>query len=168
MSSLLGIMSVATGALGAEQGALDATTNNVANVNTPGYCRLQPVLTESEPVTLGSITYGTGVTLEKLQSLRDPILQLRIEEETQQQGQLNAPVMRRSGYPAACRPTQRYSERDFTGHPLSETRLRVAPPSPQRMRVAPRGAELATRTVLASRTFHRPLSLDHPAWDSRT
>lgn len=90
MSSLLGIISIATGALGAEQGALDATTNNVANVNTPGYSRLQPVLAESEPVAIGSITYGTGVTLEKLQSLRDPILQLRIEEETQQQGQLNA------------------------------------------------------------------------------
>jgi flagellar hook-associated protein 1 FlgK len=36
------------------------------------------------------VTYGTGVSLEKLQSLRDPILQMRIQEETQQQGQLNA------------------------------------------------------------------------------
>jgi len=89
MSNLLGILSIATGALGAEQGALDATTNNVANVNTPGYARLQPVLAESEPVTIGPITYGSGVSLEKLQSLRDPILQLRIEEETQQQGQLS-------------------------------------------------------------------------------
>lgn len=90
MSTLFGTMSIATGALGAEQGALDATTNNVANVNTPGYSRLQPVLVESDPVTVGSVTYGTGVSLEKLQSLRDPILQIRIEEETQQQGQLNA------------------------------------------------------------------------------
>ncbi len=92
MASLFGIMSVATGALGAEQGAMDATTNNVANVNTPGYSRLQPVLGENDPVTIGSISYGTGVSLEKLQSLRDPILQLRIQEETQQQGQLNAYV----------------------------------------------------------------------------
>ena len=90
MSTLFGTMSIATGALGAEQGALDATTNNVANVNTPGYSRLQPVLVESDPVVMGPITYGTGVSLEKLQSLRDPILQIRIQEETQQQGQLNA------------------------------------------------------------------------------
>lgn len=90
MASLFGTLSIATGALGAEQGALNATTNNVANVNTPGYSRLQPVLVESDPVVLGSVTYGTGVSLEKLQSLRDPILQLRIQEETQQQGQLNA------------------------------------------------------------------------------
>jgi flagellar hook-associated protein 1 len=92
MSTLFGTMSIATGALGAEQGALDATTNNVANVNTPGYSRLHPVLVESDPVVLGPITYGTGVSLEKLQSLRDPILQLRIQQETQQEGQLNGYV----------------------------------------------------------------------------
>src|SRR5271154_2679379 len=92
MSSLFGTMAIATGALGAEQGALNATTNNVANVNTPGYSRQVPVLVESDPVIVGSVTYGSGVSLEKLQSLRDPILQLRIQEETQQQGQLNATV----------------------------------------------------------------------------
>ncbi|MGO9125380.1 MAG: flagellar hook-associated protein FlgK [Terriglobales bacterium] len=90
MSSLFGVMSIATGALEAEQGALNATTNNVANANTPGYSRLQPVLVESSPLTVGSVTYGAGVSLEKLQGLHDPILQLRIQEETQQQGQLNA------------------------------------------------------------------------------
>jgi flagellar hook-associated protein 1 len=89
MSSLFGTLSIAAGALAAEQGAMDATTNNVANVNTPGYSRLRPVLTESDPVVVGSVTYGQGVTLQKLESLRDPILQLRIQEETQQQGQLN-------------------------------------------------------------------------------
>jgi flagellar hook-associated protein 1 len=89
MSSLFGTLSIATGALAAEQGAMDATTNNVANDNTPGYSRLRPVLTESDPVVLGSVTYGQGVTLQKLESLRDPILQLRIQEEIQQQGQLN-------------------------------------------------------------------------------
>lgn len=92
MSSLIGTMSIATGALAADQGALDATTNNVANVNTPGYSRLQPVLVESNPVVIGPVTYGTGVSLEKLRSLRDPILQLRIQEETQDKGRLNASV----------------------------------------------------------------------------
>jgi|SRR5579863_359508 len=90
MSSLFGTMAIATGALGAEQGALNATTNNVANVNTPGYSRQEPVLVESDPVVVGAVTYGAGVSLEKLQSVRDPILQMRIQEETQQQGQLNA------------------------------------------------------------------------------
>ncbi len=92
MSSLFGTMSIATGALEADQGALEATTNNVANANTPGYSRQVPVLVENDPVVVGSVSYGEGVSLEKLMSIRDPILQLRIGEETQQQGQLNAYV----------------------------------------------------------------------------
>jgi flagellar hook-associated protein 1 FlgK len=85
-------MSIATGALEAEQGAMNATTNNVANANTPGYSRLQPELAEKDPIVVGSLTYGQGVDLQKIESLRDPILQRRIDEETQQQGQLNAYV----------------------------------------------------------------------------
>ncbi len=92
MPSLFGTLSIAAGALAAEQGAMDATTNNVSNANTPGYSRLRPVLIESDPVVVGSVTYGQGVTLQSLESLRDPILQLRIQEETQQQGQLNTVV----------------------------------------------------------------------------
>jgi flagellar hook-associated protein 1 FlgK len=90
MSNLSGTLNIATGALEAEQGALTATANNVANVNTPGYSRLRPDLEESDPVTIGNLTFGMGVSLQKLESLRDPILQLRIQEETQQQGQLNS------------------------------------------------------------------------------
>jgi flagellar hook-associated protein 1 FlgK len=90
MSSLFGTLEIATSALGAEQGAMNATTNNVANVNTPGYCRQQAVLSENDAIQVGGLSYGTGVSLEQLQSIRDPVLQLRIEEETQQQGQLNA------------------------------------------------------------------------------
>ena len=92
MSSLFGALSIAVVALQAEQGALTATTNNVANANTPGYSRQRPVLVESDPVVLNTLTYGTGVTLLNLESLRDPILQLRIQQETQQQGQLNTSV----------------------------------------------------------------------------
>jgi len=92
MSGLLGTMSIALSALGTEQGALEVTSNNVANLNTAGYSRQQPVIEESDPVVLGSLTLGTGVTLAKVQSVRDPILQLRIQEETQQQGSLNASV----------------------------------------------------------------------------
>lgn len=90
MSSLFGTLSIATGALEAEQGAMNATTNNVANANAPGYCRRQAILSENDAIQVGSLSYGTGVSLERLQSVRDPILQIRIQEETQQQGELNA------------------------------------------------------------------------------
>ncbi|HSY64332.1 MAG TPA: flagellar basal body protein [Terriglobales bacterium] len=72
MSSLFGALSTATGALEAEQGAMDATTNNVANAKTPGYSRLRPVLIESDAIVVGSVTYGQGVTLQQLESVRDP------------------------------------------------------------------------------------------------
>lgn len=92
MPGLLATMFVATGAMAADQGALEATTNNAANVNTPGYSRQVPILEETPPVIIGNLTVGTGVSLTQLESIRDPILQLRIQQETGQQGQLNASV----------------------------------------------------------------------------
>ncbi len=92
MSNLLATLTIGTGALAAEQGALDATANNVANVNTPGFSRKEAQFTENPPVVLGPLSFGTGVSLASVQSARDPILQLRIAQETGQQGDLNALV----------------------------------------------------------------------------
>jgi flagellar hook-associated protein 1 FlgK len=92
MSNLLSTLFIGTGALAANQGALEATANNVANVNTPGYSRKVSVFTETPPIVLGNLTFGTGVSLNKLESVRDAVLQLRIQEETGQQGALDALV----------------------------------------------------------------------------
>jgi flagellar hook-associated protein 1 len=92
MSSLNASLATALSGLQAEQGALEATTNNVANANTPGYSREVAVLETSDPVTVGSLTVGTGVTLESIESIRDPILESEIQQETQTQGQLNSLV----------------------------------------------------------------------------
>jgi len=77
-------------ALMAQQGAMDATTNNIANANTPGYSRQVPVLVESDPSNEGSLLYGNGVQLERYQSIRDELLDLRIQEETSQQSSAEA------------------------------------------------------------------------------
>jgi len=90
MSSLFGSLSIALRALLAQQGALATTTNNIANVNTPGYARQRPVLREEAPVFYGSVLFGTGVSLESIESIRDRILELRLDQETQQQGRLEA------------------------------------------------------------------------------
>jgi flagellar hook-associated protein 1 len=92
MSNLLATMAVATGALAAEQSALSETANNVANLNTPGYSRKEPQFAENPPVILGSLTFGTGVSLEKLESVRDPILEVRIQQEDGSAGRLDALV----------------------------------------------------------------------------
>jgi flagellar hook-associated protein 1 FlgK len=89
MSSLTASLITALSGLTAEQGALEATTNNVANVNTPGYSREVPVLVSSDPIVVDPLTLGTGVTLQSIQSIRDPILESQIQQETQTQGQFN-------------------------------------------------------------------------------
>lgn len=92
MSSLNASLATALSGLSAEQAALETTANNVANANTPGYSRQVPVLVSSDPVVLDPLTLGTGVTLRKIQSIRDPILESQIQQETQSQGHLTALV----------------------------------------------------------------------------
>jgi len=92
MSSLNASLAIALSGLTAEQGALEATTNNVANVNTPGYSRQVPNLVSSDPIVVDPLTLGTGVTLQSIDSVRDPILESSIQQETQTQGQLGAQV----------------------------------------------------------------------------
>jgi flagellar hook-associated protein 1 len=79
-------LSIAVQALSANQGALNVTTNNIANVNTPGYTRQVAILNEAPTFQESGITFGGGVTLEQFQSVRDELLQLRLYEETGQQG----------------------------------------------------------------------------------
>ena len=92
MSSLNASLATALSGLNAEQGALEATTNNVANINTPGYSRQVANLVSSDPIVVDPLTLGTGVTLKSVDSIRDPILESRIQQETQAQGQLGALV----------------------------------------------------------------------------
>jgi flagellar hook-associated protein 1 len=90
MGTLSASLNIAAGSLQAEQGAIATTANNIANVDTPGYSRQVPDLEESPPVQLGTLTFGTGVQLQQVTSLRDAILDLRVNQETQQQGQLTS------------------------------------------------------------------------------
>ncbi len=90
MSGLFGSLSTALSSLLVSQQALQTSANNVANANTPGYSRQRPVLKPGDPVVIANLSIGTGVALQKFESIRDPILELRINQETQHQGQLDA------------------------------------------------------------------------------
>lgn len=92
MSSLFGTMSIALSGLMANQAALEVTTNNVANANTEGYARQRPLLVEGDPVVENGLTFGSGVVLKGVESVRDSILELRLNDETQQQSQWNTTV----------------------------------------------------------------------------
>lgn len=50
---------------------LDVTSNNIANVNTPGYSRRDPIARESSPHLSGNTFLGTGVLVDKLRTYRE-------------------------------------------------------------------------------------------------
>jgi flagellar hook-associated protein 1 FlgK len=92
MGSLFGSLYVATGSLLAQQAAISVTANNVSNINTPGYSRQQADLAEGPAYFNGSQTVGTGVVVQQIVSLRDRVLELRVQSELQQQGSLQSQV----------------------------------------------------------------------------
>jgi flagellar hook-associated protein 1 len=90
MGTLSSALNIAVEAMQAEQGALDTTSNNIANANTPGYSRQTVNFVEVPPVEYGGQLYGTGVQIGQITSQRNSILQIRFDQETQQQGSLNS------------------------------------------------------------------------------
>jgi flagellar hook-associated protein 1 FlgK len=90
MGTLSAGLNISLQSMLAEQSAIETTSNNIANVNTPGYARQRVDLAETPPVQLGHLTFGTGVQVENVTSLRDSILDLRVNQETQQQGKLDS------------------------------------------------------------------------------
>src|SRR5579864_1310527 len=90
MGTLSGTLGIALGALQADRGAIEVTSNNIANVNTPGYSREQFSLIENPPVQIGTLLFGTGVTLGQTASIRDNLLEQRLDQENQSSSQLNA------------------------------------------------------------------------------
>lgn len=90
MGSLTTSLNIAAQSLLTEQTAIQTTTNNIANVNTPGYSRQVTDFAENDPVDLGNLSLGSGVHVAQIRSLRSAVLDLRVNQETQQQGALDA------------------------------------------------------------------------------
>jgi flagellar hook-associated protein 1 FlgK len=90
MGGLNASLAAAVSGLIADEGAMQATTNNVANVNTPGYSREVPVLVSSDPIVVDPLTFGSGVTLQNIESIRDPLLESQIQQQTQSENQYSA------------------------------------------------------------------------------
>lgn len=85
MATLNTAFNIATGALDANQAAINIIANNTANANTPGYTNELPQWQENDPVTINGTSYGQGVTMSGAESQRDLILEQRIQQQTQLQ-----------------------------------------------------------------------------------
>ncbi len=83
-------LTIAVQSLLANNGALQATNNNIANANTPGYSRQTVVLQTAAPTESGGVSLGNGVVLEGFQSVRSELLQMQIRQEAQEQSGANA------------------------------------------------------------------------------
>lgn len=84
MGTLTTLFNLTRSSLAAEQAALNATANNVANQNTPGYVRQVATFASADTVSLGKgngYAYsGPSVTLV---SRRDRVLEQRVQQQTQ-------------------------------------------------------------------------------------
>ncbi|MFZ3342125.1 MAG: flagellar hook-associated protein FlgK [Terriglobales bacterium] len=89
MAGLFGTLSIALSGLAASEQELETSSNNVANANTPGYSRQVTDTAAGAPIVIGSLSVGTGVVLQKIESLRDPILEIQLNQATQQQSTLD-------------------------------------------------------------------------------
>ena len=83
MGTISSAFSMISGALDADQSGLSIVAGNVANANTPGYTEEQPNWAENTPVTINGISYGTGVTETGATSVRDRVLEQRLDQQQQ-------------------------------------------------------------------------------------
>jgi flagellar hook-associated protein 1 len=84
MATLSLAFNIATGALEADQEALNIVSNNVANANTPGYTREIANWEQNDPLTIGGAIYGEGASVTGPVSQRSLVL----NQSLQQQGQV--------------------------------------------------------------------------------
>lgn len=95
MGSLSGLFNMSRDALAANQAALNATANNVANQNTAGYTRQVANFSAGDTVTLSGQSGGAGVQASTgpqvtTTSVRDRVLEHRVQQQMQQQSSTGA------------------------------------------------------------------------------
>lgn len=88
MTSTFFGLEIARRGLQAQQRALDVTSHNVANANTPGYTRQEALMATTNPYPLlgmslpaGAGQLGTGVEVSEIRRLRDLFLDLQYRGE---------------------------------------------------------------------------------------
>lgn len=83
MGSLFASLDIGRKSLQAHQLALQVTSNNMANINTPGYSRQQAVFETDFSVQTAAGLIGSGVTVKNIVSARDRFIELRVADQTQ-------------------------------------------------------------------------------------
>ncbi len=90
MTSLHSILAVGSSALTATQTAINVTSNNIANVNTEGYCRQVVSFSATEPIETSYGQAGTGVTVDSIERVYDAFVTNQINSASQDLGEYEA------------------------------------------------------------------------------
>ncbi len=78
MPGINGSLEMARRALMTQQSALGVTGENIANINTPGYARRRANVAPGPTLTTPEGTYGSGVMIKDIISIRDPFVERQI------------------------------------------------------------------------------------------
>ena len=78
MAGISSTLSIAKGAIIAQQYGLNITGHNIANVNNPDYSRQDAAQTSNTPALYGGHLFGTGVKVEQVQQQVDKLLENRL------------------------------------------------------------------------------------------
>ena len=74
------IASVAKSGLNSSKRALETTTHNIANVNTPGYSRQQVHQSTNPPIGVGHNVLGTGSYVNSVNRVHDKFLEKKVNQ----------------------------------------------------------------------------------------
>lgn len=81
MSGVNAVLSIARTALLTQQLAIEVTSHNVANVNTPGYSRQQLVMEPNNSTTIGLGEIGTGVHGQAIIQYHDKFMTAKVNQQ---------------------------------------------------------------------------------------
>ena len=82
---MLSSLEIGKRALLAQRIGLDVTSNNIANINTPGYSRREALMSESNPLYRNGEFYGTGAIVDKLRTFREEFFDREIRNTNSRQ-----------------------------------------------------------------------------------
>ena len=88
--NIYGLLNLGRGALLTQQEAINTTSHNIANVNTPGYTRQRLNMGTNTPLSFWSGQVGTGVSGTGVERIYDRFLGFQVNDENQNLGKWEA------------------------------------------------------------------------------
>lgn len=87
MSTVFG---TAVNALNVNSQSLSVASQNIANVNTPGYSRQRAVISSEVPLAIGNLELGRGATVEEIERVFNKFAELRVRDAMSEKGENEA------------------------------------------------------------------------------